>query len=467
MPCPYPLPKSMTSDLKPRSDLRALWAIAWPGSLSMLLITSLALVDLKWISFLGTAPLAAVSLCTNIVFVIFGLSHVVYAGTLALVARALGAQDPAAAGASLLQALLLAGLLGILITGLGYLLTPGMIAFFQLDPETARLSIIYLRLLFYHFFFMLLATPISASFNAAGNTRTPLVLNGLAVLANVVLAPIFIYRPGEMVVLGADLGRFGLGIFGAGLATVAASVLSCLGYFSLLPTRFFPLRPASLRAWAWNSREIGRILRIGLPASIANISRPFSTVLLQRLLAGYSTGAIAGFGIGLRWLGINWIFFGGLGLAVSALCGQHLGANRPQLAQAMIRRALGLALIVQALSTCAYYFLAGPLVAFMDPEPATLEPGVAFLRWVSVSLMFSSVGGIGAAALLGAGDTRPLMFSSIFSNWAVKLPLAWVLAKPLGWGPTGIWAAMAASLVVEGAINYLWYRTGSWKRKAI
>jgi putative MATE family efflux protein len=457
----------MPSDPKPRSDLRAIWAIAWPGSLSMLLFTSLALVDLKWISFLGTAPLAAVSLCTNIVFVIFGLSQLVYAGTLALVARALGAGDPAAAEASLLQALILAGLLGILITGLGYLLTPGLIAFFELEPETARLSIIYLRLLFYHFFFMLLATPIGAAFNAAGNTRTPLFLNGLAVVANVVLAPIFIYRPGEMVVLGSDLGRLGLGISGAGLATVAASVLSCLGYFSLLPTRFFPLRLPSLPAWSWNSRELGRIIRVGVPASIANLSRPLSTVLLQKLLAGYSSGAIAGFGIGLRWLGINWIFFGGLGLAVSALCGQHLGAGSPRRAQAMVRRAFALAFAVQAVSTFAYYALAAPLVAFMDPAAATLEPGVAFLRWISVSLMFSTVGGVGAAALAGAGDTKPLMLNSIFSNWLVKLPLAWVLARTLGLGLTGIWAAMAISLVVEGVINYLWYRTGSWQRRVI
>jgi len=457
----------MPSPPQPRSDLRAIWAIAWPGSLSMLLFTSLALVDLKWISYLGTAPLAAVSLCTNIVFVIAGAGSIVYTGTLALVARALGAGDQDAAGASLFQALILAGLLGALTAGLGYLSTPSLIAFFELEPETARMSVIYLRLLFLHFFFMILETPIGASFNAAGNTRTPMILNGLVVLANIILAPIFIYRPGEMIVLGLNLGRFGLGIFGAGLATLLAAAAGCACYFALLPTRFLPLRLPSLRVWSWDSHEMGRIIRIGVPASIAHISRPFSTVLLQKLLAGYSTGAIAGFGIGLRWLGINWIFFGGLGLAVSALCGQHLGAESPESAQTMIRRAFVLTFVVQALSTLAYYGLAPELVAFMDPAAETLEPGVAFLRWISISLMFSSVGGIGAAAMLGAGDTRPLMLNSLFSNWLVKLPLAWVLARTLGLGPTGIWAAMAVSLVVEGVVNYLWYRTGSWKRRVI
>jgi Na+-driven multidrug efflux pump len=103
----------------------------------------------------------------------------------------------------------------------------------------------------------------------------------------------------------------------------------------------------------------------------------------------------------------------------------------------------------------------------MDPSPETLEPGVAFLQWIAVSLMFSSIGGVAAAALVGAGDTQPLMVNAFLSNWLVKLPLAWVLAQPLGLGPTGIWAAMAVSLVVEGIINLLWYRSGSWKRRVI
>ena len=448
-------------------DLRKIWSIAWPGSLSMLLFTSLSLVDLKWVSFLGTKPVAAVSLCTNIVFIIFGASYIVYAGTLALVSRALGAGDQPAARTSLFHALVLAALLGLLCAGLGYLISPPLIGFFDLEPEVERLSVIYLRLLFLHFFFLTFGTPLSACFTAAGDTRTPLWINGITVLANVILAPVLIYRPGEMVKAGLDLGYFGWGIFGAGLATVFAAMLSAALFFALLPTRRFPIHWPTRQLGPWDPGELGRIIRIGVPASLAHISRPLSTLLLQKILAGYGTGPIAGFGIGLRWLGINWIFFGGLGLAVSALTGQHLGAGSPERAEAMIRRGFLLAFLVQALSTAAYFGWAAPLVAFMDPSPETLEPGVAFLQWIAVSLMFSSIGGVAAAALVGAGDTHPLMINAFLSNWLVKLPLAWVLAQSLKLGPTGIWAAMAVSLVVEGIINLLWYRSGSWKRRVI
>ena len=457
----------MLEQTERRGDLRTIWSIAWPGSVSMLLFTSLALVDLKWVSFLGTDPVAAVSLCTNIVFIIFGVSHIVYAGTLALVSRALGAGDHPAARTSLFHALVLAGLLGLLTAGLGWFVSPPLIGFFDLEPEVERLSIIYLRLLFLHFFFLTFGTPLSASFNAAGNTRTPLLINTLVVLANIVLAPVLIYQPGEMVVAGLDLGCFGWGITGAGLATILAAMLSAGLFFALLPTRRFPVHWPDRRLGPWDPGEIGRIIRIGIPASLAHISRPLSTLLLQKILAEYGTGPIAGFGIGLRWLGINWIFFGGMGLAVSALTGQHLGAGNPERAEAMVRRGFVLAFLVQTLSTIAYFAWAAPLVAFMDPSPETLQPGVAFLQWIAISLMFSSVGGVAAAALIGAGDTHPLMINAFLSNWLVKLPLAWLLAQPLELGPTGIWAAMAVSLVVEGIINLLWYRSGSWKRKVI
>jgi Na+-driven multidrug efflux pump len=208
-------------------------------------------------------------------------------------------------------------------------------------------------------------------------------------------------------------------------------------------------------------------LRIGIPASIAVISRPLSTVLIQRILAMFGSGPIAGFGVGLRWIGLNFIFFGGLGIAISSLTGQYLGAGDPEGAERMMRRGLLVGFIFQALSTFIYFLFAPQLVAFMDPSTQTVEAGSAFIRWVVVSFLVSSVGGIAAAAMTGAGDTRPIMVISILSNWIIKLPLAWALAIPLGAGVPGVWQAMFVSLLIEGAAMLYWYKKGRWKTKKV
>jgi putative MATE family efflux protein len=449
----------MTLD-KNRSELRRIWAIAWPASISMFLFTVLNLIDMKWIGFLGTGPVAAVSLCGNIISVIFGLTGILYTGTLALIARFIGARDNASSANSLAHSLLLGGLLGVILAVGGWLGTPALIGFFQLEPQVYQDAVIYMRLIFIFFMVISCSTPLWSAFMAAGDTRTPLMLSVVVVLMNAVLDPVFIFDRGRMLV-----GFFGWEVMGAALATLVSETIGTGLLFALMFTRRFPAaRPRLSRIQAG---ELWRILKIGIPASIAMISRPLSTVLLQKILAMFGSGPLAGFGIGLRWIGLNWIFFGGMGIAVSALTGQYLGSKEPERADKMVRKGLLIGLLFQFVSTFIYLVYAPELVAFMEHSSETVEPGAAFMRWVSVSFFFSSLGGIAGAAMAGAGDTRPIMVISVLANWILKLPLAWALALPFGMGVDGIWQAMFYSLVFEGTAMLYWYRKGNWKTKKV
>ncbi len=66
------------------------------------------------------------------------------------------------------------------------------------------------------------------------------------------------------------------------------------------------------------------------------------------------------------------------------------------------------------------------------------------------------------SVMSGAGDTRPPMVIAILANWIIKLPLAYLLAIPLGIGVVGIWWAMAVSIVVESGALLAWYRRNRW-----
>ncbi len=443
-----------------KSELGKIWSIAWPASIMMLLFTVLNLVDMKWIGFLGTAPVAAVSLCGNIISALFGITGILYSGTLALIARFIGAKDDAGSANSLAHALILGLFFGGLMAALGWMGTPGLIGFFELEVEVYAYGVVYMRVIFLFFFFIFISTAVWAAFMAAGDTRTPLVIALIIVIINAVLDPVFIFERGRM-----GIGFFGWGVKGAALATLVAEMLGTIMYFCLMFFGRFPAaRPRLIKISAF---EMWRIMRIGIPASVAMISRPLSTVILQKILAMFGSGPIAGFGIGLRWIGLNWIFFGGVGVAVSALTGQYLGAQDPERAVRMLWRAFIIGFVFQALSSFIYFFYAPGLVAFMDPSPETISAGTGFIRWVVVSLFFSSVGGIAGAAMSGAGDTRPLMVVSILANWVIKLPLAWALSLPLGVGVDGIWQAMFISLVFEGSAILYWYSRGRWKTKQV
>jgi len=456
----------MNVDIHKRSDIYNAFWIAWPQALGLLLMSVQSMVDIFWIGRLGTDEVAAVSLCGNVFNVVFGFAGFLHVGAIALLSRAAGARDRASGSHIFAQAFELGILSGILLIVGGQLSAPRVVGFFRVEPEVARLGVIYFRIMCAHLGVVMFIIAPMAAMNAAGDTLTPLVLSAVAVLANVILDPAFIFAPGEAVVAGGLVvrpGVFGMGVFGAGLASLAAAVIGFGLYAFTIPMGRFPLpfpNPAEFRPdWSvyW------RIIRIGVPFAVAHMSRPLSTVLLLRIVAGFGTGAVAGFGISMRWYSVNWILAGGMGTAAAVLVGQHLGAGSQEGAARVSRRIIRSGLLIQAVLTALYFASAEALVGVMDPNPATIAPGAAFMRWVVAGFLLSTPGGLAASAMNGAGHTRPGMAAGVFSNWVVKLPLAFVLARYTGLSLDGVWVAMFISLIVEGALCLFWHKKGEWK----
>jgi len=433
-------------------------------------MTIQSLVDIFWIGKLGTEEVAAVALTGNVIFVIFGLSALLHAGAIALISRAMGAENPQKASHTLVHSFLLSIVMGVLLLLLCWFLAPWIVGFFHAEPEVTRLAVIYLQIMGVHMTGICLIIVPFAAFAAAGDTLTPLVLNTIAVVCNAVLDPIFIFHPGQAVEIGGMSiypGVFGWGVFGAGVATATAVGLAIVLCLLTVPLGRFPVKIPRPGKVTIDLFEFWQIIKIGAPFALAHTSRPMSTVLLLRIIAEFGTGAVAGFGIAMRWYSVNWILFGGIDIAASVLVGQYLGAGSPDGASRVSRRLILVGFAVQLLLTALYCYLASSLVAIMDPNPETIKPGADFMRWVVLGFLISSPGGVAAAAMNGAGDTTPGMIAGIASNWLVKLPLAWALASVPTLGLHGVWHAMFISLFVEGAMCLEWYRRGKWKQKVL
>ena len=458
----------MAIDIRERSDFYNVVWIAFPEALGIMVITIQGVVDIFWIGRLGTIEVAAVALCGNIITVLFGLAGFLQIGTIALVSRHLGARDMASASDTLVHSLILGVISGILLLVTIFILSPAIIGFFGVEPEVAGNGVMYLRVLSIYMMFLFFTIPFMASFMSAGDTVTPLVINSVAVICGAILDPIFIFSPGQAVKIGSLVihpGVFGWGVFGAGVAVTIAVATAVALYLLTIPLGRFPIKAPRLKDFALKSKEFWLIIKIGVPFAVANISRPLSTILLLRIISSFGTGAVAGFGISMRWYNVNWILLGGMGTAAAVLVGQHLGAGSPQRASRVSERLIEAAFVIQFFSTALYWWLAATLIGVMDPNPQTVHAGMSFMRWVVLGFLISSPGGLAMAAMNGAGDTMPGMTAGIVGNWLVKLPLAWVLSRLPMFRLDGVWLAMFISLIVEGAIGLVWYRIGSWTTK--
>lgn len=446
---------------------RRIWKLAWPVSISTSTVTLLTLVNLFWIGHLGTDAVAAVALAAQILFIVFGIANTVYAGTLAIVARRVGEGSLAEAFTAALHGACLGAAMGAVVALLGVGTARAIVAFFDAGEGVEVLAVSYLHVMFLGQIPLFTSLALSASYQAAGDARTPMVVNVAVVVLNGILDPFFIFHPAEIAVAGLPLGWLGWGVPGAAIAAVLSSLFGCALFVAVSLLLGKPLPWPSHGRVTLVPAELWRMIRIGAPASISMIARPLSTFLLLKVIASFGTAAIAAFGIALRSFSVNWIPYAGINVAVSALVGQNLGAGKLREAERVVWRGLAVTTLLGMMFCLLYYAFSGDIIVAFDREPAVVAAGEPFLKLMALSFLFSAPMFPLVSAMNGAGDTKPPMIVAFLANWPVKLPLAYALALPLDYGVDGVWIGMFVSIVFEALVMMVWYRRGTWKTRKI
>lgn len=427
--------------------------LSWPVMAGMVLQCLLSTVDIYFVSHLGTTAAAAASLGNSMAGVIFFLSTLVSAGTVALVARSSGRGDEAAIRRVCGVSFTLSAVIGLAV-GAACMAgaTPLIRLMFNPDPEVLELARQFLVILFGGTVLVFVNTSLRTSIQAVGDTRTPLYVFGLANILNALLNPVFIHR---------------MGIRGSALATVVATAFSFVAIQAVLVRKLYGgriaaflacLRPDADSAW--------RILRIGGWACLQQVARPLTGMLMFRLVTAVGGRAgTAAFGIGGQLFNYIFIFLVGLSTGLSILVGQSLGRGDRDACDHLIHKGMRLAWVNVALFALAFLVFPRAVMRFFIADPAVIEAGVVYLRMVYFGVVFVVYITIYGGVFQGAGDTFPPMLATLVANTVVKLALAYALAVPLG--IRGVWVAIALSVVAEAAIISFHFRKGTWKTREI
>lgn len=443
--------------VKKQSDISLIFKISWPVMLGMILQSILSSVDVYFISQLGTDQSAAASLANSIVTVIFVLSTLVSAGTIALVSRSKGEGNTAQIRAIGGQSLSLSALIGGIISIICFLLKDELvILFFDPEPAVFKYANEYLSFLFPATILVFINSALRTVFQANGDTRTPLYIFGISNFINGI---------GDYVLIEF----FDMGITGAALATVISMFFSCVVINILLVKKFYDNDyKLFLRSLRLNSNDSIRILRIGGWACIQNIIRPMTGTLMYSLVyaSGGREGASA-FGIGGQLLNYTFIVNSGISTGLAVLVGQNLGKKDIEACNRLIRQGMKISWINTIIWIIPYILFPHVLMSFFIDDTLVISHGVNYLRVVYLGLISIPFTIVYGGVFQGAGDTFPPMIASMVSNAVLKLPVAYLLAYSTGLGVMGAWIAIALSVAAEAAIIYFFFIRGKWKDKVI
>jgi len=442
-----------TAPINPESSVsRRVLTLAWPAVLEQLLNMSVGLADTYIVGHLGAAPLAAVGLSIQALQLFWGLFGAIGVGSIALVARRIGAKEPEAANAVAQQSLLLALLIGILAAIILWLGAPLFLAWLGAEPEVVEMGSAYIRAVASTVYMLSILFVGSAIMRGAGDTRTPMLVMLVINIVNIILAYTLAYGVGPFPRLG---------VLGSGIGAATARGLGGLLILVLLIRGKGPVR-IGYKVPRPNPQTIGQILRIGLPAVGEQLLMRFGQIVLATFITGLGTVVYAAHQVAISALSIAYMPGWGLALAATTLVGQELGAKRPERASQSAYAALCMAVIIMTIMGGLVSAFPAQLIAIFTDAPAVIAAGILALRIAGLTMPFLGISFTMAGGLRGAGDTTSVLIILGVCIWGLRIANAYWLGPLLGL--TGIWIAVGADSVVRAVLMSLRFRSGKWKR---
>ncbi len=435
-----------------------IFRLAWPVVISMFVETARGIANMFWVGKLGAVNLAAVVSATFLTWFIYVLSDVISVGTVALVARYVGAKDEAKAAYVARQAYLFA-ILSSLILAIFMILVGGRYAFHLMgtEPEVTHLGVNFVRIVFAGTTFLFLIETFGACFRGSGDTKTPMKVLLVGLGLHIVLDPLLIFGIGPFPRMETN---------GAALATflsegVAASIYVFLLIRGKLRFRFslFPKLNLDLSL-------VKKILKIGLPLSASGIIFILVYILLNKVTATFGTEAIAALGIGNRMESLSFLTCFGFSQAAAALVGQNLGARKPERAERCAWRTVQIVVLITGFISVMFFVFPRWIASFFISDPKVVEIAIDYLRILALSQVFMALEIVLEGSFSGAGNTIPPMTVSIPGS-VLRVPLAYLIAIFWGVGINGIWWAITLTTIAKGTALAFWFNQGKWKAKKL
>ena len=324
--------------------------------------------------------------------------------------------------------------------------------FGKVEQDVMDASVIYFYVTAISFPFIGLFDVGGAFYRAEGNSRYPMMIS---VISNV------------MNITGNALLIFGLhwGVFGAALSTLVSRIFCAV-------VVIYSLRKPKQIIVINNYKEIRpdfslikKVLAVGIPSGIENGMFQFGKLAIQSSVSTLGTAAIAAQAMTVILENLNGVAAIGIGIGLTTLVGQCIGAGRKDEAEYYIKKLMFYGEIALIASCALAYVIARPITWIAGMEPESAKMCLYMMGWITIIKPIVWDGAfIPAYGLRAAGDVKYTMICSTLSMWLCRGALCRILIKYFGFGPIAVWIGMFSDWAIRSILFIHRFKGDKWHR---
>ena len=325
------------------------------------------------------------------------------------------------------------------------------------EPAQVELERTYYLILMSGVLVTLAKVCVSSYFAGIGRTKVVMTCDVFGLVINVPLCYVMVF---------GKLGFPALGIVGAGISTVIATVLAFLLFLAFYFGREHRETFDVLRSFSLDLKILRRFWRLGFPSGLElflNVAA-FNLFLLMFQSYGVTEGAAAA--IVFNWDVLSFIPMIGLSVGIISLIGRFVGARDMARADQVMTAAFAVALAYGAVLAFTYVTFRFPLVEVFAPPSgdfSNIRQLSAFMMiGLSSYVMADAVILVSGGVLRGAGDTRWLMIASVALHWAMLVAQFFII-RVFGFSPKISWLAFVAMILAIAIVYSVRLRRGHWR----
>lgn len=405
------------------------------ASVGLMAIFVVDLINMMYISWLGDEVLtAAIGYGGAVLFFTTAFGIGLSVGVSALVARAVGARDPALARQRATEGLVLSLGFGIVFAALVWMVLPQIVAALGAKGRVAEETLWFLRLVTPGQPLLMIGMVGAAIQRAHGAARSSMMVTVWGAVVLAVLDPILI--------LWLDLE-----LTGAALAGWGSRLAMCAMALWPIWRRLGGFAPIS---WRSLRDSMAPLFAISGPAVLTQLATPVGQAVVTRMVAGFGEAAVTGMAIAGRLTPVAFGMIFALSGAIGPIMGQNLGAGRMDRVRRSFWDAVLFTALVIGVMSALLFVLRGAIADLFQAQGLARDLVFLFCGPLSLLFFFNGLIFVANATCNNLGAA----FQSTMVNWGRHtigtLPFAYWGAQH--WGAEGVLIGQAAGGILFGAL---------------